>query len=440
MKNKFPYRIKLLIRIVSLLALGFLLINGVMWIFFRNDVRNIGYYLYYRQPADAVQLIADYVGDPPSKIKSRILTQSFNLTIGYSENNTIRWLVHRRGNRSSTEVMRREMEGMGMHGRGMGEKMHMMNMGQRWDINLSENRVLTIFLPMHLRRRYFYNPFYFFFGVISLIVIFIFLSLKRTLKPIDKIIEASDRIGQGDLTYRVRYERDDDFRKVADAFNTMAARLSSMLSNQRELLHFISHELRTPLARINLALELKDKKQSTETIKNEIAEIDELVEKVSELSRLDSIDGDVDRVRVDLVALLQGLLEKTGDRKVEFKSELEYAWITAHELLIRKAFSNLIDNALKYSDKEKPVGVTLVKDGSDYITTVQNFGPGLSESEMNRIWEPFFRGANAGLKNNEGRGLGLVIVKKAIELSSGEIVVISSPQGPTVFRIKLPAS
>jgi signal transduction histidine kinase len=440
MKNKISYRIKLLIRMVSLLALGFLLINSVMWIFFQNEVRNIGYYLYYRQPADAVLLIADYVGDPPSKIKSIILTQSFNLTIGYSENDTIRWVVQRRGGRISSEVMRREMEGMGMHGGGMEGKMHMMNMGKRWDVNLSGDRVLSIFMPMHLRRRYFYNPFYFFFGVISLIVIFIFLSLKRTLKPIDRIIEASNRIGHGDLTYRVRYNRDDDFGKVADAFNTMAIRLSSMLSNQRELLHFISHELRTPLARINLALELKDKKQSTETIKNEIAEIDELVEKVSELSRLDTIDGDIDRVRIDLVALLKELLEKTGNKNVEFKSGLENAWIITHEILIKKAFSNLIDNALKYSDKEKPVGITLVKDGSDYITTVQNFGPGLSESEINRIWEPFFRGANAGLKNSEGRGLGLVIVKKAIELSSGEIGVTSSPQGPTAFRVKLPAS
>jgi two-component system sensor histidine kinase CpxA len=218
----------------------------------------------------------------------------------------------------------------------------------------------------------------------------------------------------------------------------MAVRLSSILSNQRELLQFISHELRTPLARINLALELKDKKRSTEIIKNEIAEIDTLVGEVSELSRLDNMDREVNRVRIDLVTLLNKHIHETGEGRVEFQHGLQAAWIFAHELLIKKAFSNLIDNALKYSEKEQPVIVSLIEDGSDYIISVQNTGPGLTQREIEKIWQPFYRGDNASRRNIEGRGLGLIVVKKAIELSSGEISVQSSSQGPTVFRVKLP--
>jgi signal transduction histidine kinase len=175
-------------------------------------------------------------------------------------------------------------------------------------------------------------------------------------------------------------------------------------------------------------------------IKNEIMEIDTLIGEVSELSRLDNINGEVNRVQIDLVALMKEFIEKEGEERVEFKSVLETANIFAHELLIKKVFSNLIDNGLKYSDREKRMLVSLMKEGSNFIITVQSSGPGLTESEIKRVWEPFFRGANASVQNPGGRGLGLVIVKKAVELSSGEVDVRSSPQGPTIFRVKLPAS
>jgi signal transduction histidine kinase len=217
----------------------------------------------------------------------------------------------------------------------------------------------------------------------------------------------------------------------------MAVRLSSILTNQRELLQFISHELRTPLARINLALELEDRKRSREIIKNEITEIDTLVGEVSELSRLDNMDSGVNRVRIDLIPLLKSLIHDTGEKRAAFEHGPRSALILAHELLIKKAFANLIDNALKYSDKHEPVLISLKADGTDYIVSVQNGGPGLTEREIENIWEPFFRGTNASKRNIEGRGLGLVIVKKAIELSSGEISVQSSPKGPTQFHVKL---
>lgn len=152
--------------------------------------------------------------------------------------------------------------------------MDMMAMTFRNDVYLAGNRVLSIYIPLHLRKRHYFTPFIFLFFVIGLIGLVIFLSVRKTLKPLDRIMEAAGRIGRGDLSYRIQHDRNDDFGKVADAFNTMARKLSAMLSNQRELLHFISHELRTPLARINLALEIKDKNKSARVIKNEIHEYD----------------------------------------------------------------------------------------------------------------------------------------------------------------------
>ncbi|MCK4804093.1 MAG: HAMP domain-containing histidine kinase, partial [Spirochaetes bacterium] len=274
--------------------------------------------------------------------------------------------------------------------------------------------------------------------VIGLIGLIIFLSVKKTLKPLDRIMEAAGRIGRGDLSYRIQHDRNDDFGKVADTFNTMARKLSAMLSNQRELLHFISHELRTPLARINLALEIKDKDKSAQLIKNEIHEIDTLVGQVLDLSRMDYEDQIKKNESIDLVAVLNKIIKKYAGRDIHFNPDAADTEITGSEVLIQKAFSNLIDNAVKYSPEGGVVDIGLRQEDDKYKITIENRGPGLSEKEVDKIWEPFYRGENSRVNNIDGKGLGLVIVKKAIKLSSGDVQVKSSTDGPTVFTVTLP--
>ncbi len=88
------YRSTLIFKIVTLLVAGFILITAVMWLYFRNEVRNIGYYLRFGRRDDAAQLIADYLGDPPSRLKARMLVQSFDMTILYREGNRIIWVAN----------------------------------------------------------------------------------------------------------------------------------------------------------------------------------------------------------------------------------------------------------------------------------------------------------------------------------------------------------
>jgi signal transduction histidine kinase len=211
-----------------------------------------------------------------------------------------------------------------------------------------------------------------------------------------------------------------------------------MLSNQRELLHFISHELRTPLARINLALEIKDKDKSAQLIKNEIHEIDTLVGQVLDLSRMDYEDQIKKNESIDLVAVLNKIIKKYAGRDIHFNPDTADTEITGSEVLIQKAFLNLIDNAVKYSPEGGVVDIGLRQEDDKYKIRIENRGPGLSEKEVDKIWEPFYRGENSRVNNIDGKGLGLVIVKKAIKLSSGDVQVKSSTDGPTVFTVTLP--
>jgi signal transduction histidine kinase len=278
----------------------------------------------------------------------------------------------------------------------------------------------------------------------------LFVLLRRTFSPLDRIIEASQSIGEGDLSHRIEYGRGDDFDKVAHAFNTMTSKLSSMITNQRDLLHLISHELRTPLARIRLALELKDSKNSYTLIRDEVEEIDSLIGEVSELARLDSMDRETGRKELDLVTLLKELIEKS-EKPVLFNHAREQAVVVSNPLLLRKAVSNLLDNAAKYSPSGEAPVVTLREEAAAgaasgaaacaaaWEIAIQNNGPGLSERELLKIWEPFYRGANTAATGAEGRGLGLVVVRRSVELCGGSIEVSSSVKGPTLFRLRLPS-
>ncbi len=426
MKNNTSFRYTILIKVVTLFILGFLLTSAVMWIFFRNTVRNIGRYLYFGKPDNAVLLITGYLGDPPSKIKAKVLTRMYSISILYTENGVIVWATNTAGL-------------PGGPGRMMGNMMKgMRHMNVRRDITLDRNRVLSLYIPMHLTKRQYFTPFIFFIMVVGLIVVTISLSVKKTLKPLDRIIEASRSISSGDLSYRILYDRNDDFGRVAAAFNTMAEKLSSMLANHRELLHLISHELRTPLARINLALEIQDKEKAAQMIKNEIREIDTLVGEVLDLSRMDYEDQAKGKESVDLVKMLRGIIKIYSRNDIHIVLSVEAAEISGNEMLLKKAFSNLIDNAVKYSAEGTDISIGVSKTGNNYETTIKNSGPGLSEKELEKIWEPFYRGDNSQHNGASGNGLGLVIVKKAVRLSYGNITVKSSPEGPTTFTVSLP--
>jgi len=426
-KRKVSYRTTLLLRILAAAVIGMLLITVVIWIFFRNEVKSIGDYLKYGRREDALMLISGYLGDPPSQFRAKVLSRAYGITVVYYVEGKVSWVVESRWTRVS---------------RARAPMMHMMMdrmrgpRHNRETVFLSEGRVLSLIFPQMPPRRNVFPPLAGISLVILIIGSMVFIMVKKTLKPVDKIIMAAERVGQGDLTYRIQHERDDDFKKVAHAFNTMTERLVSMLENQRELLHLISHELRTPLARINLALEMKDRKKSQKVIKEEIKEIDDLVEDVLDLSRMDSAQQYKSVEPVDLISMLRSMVEVYGD-KVRFFSNPGVAPVSGNRMLLKKAFSNLIGNAVNYSAGDKPVEIRLSEYGERYRLSFKNSGPGIGKDELSKIWEPFFRGRNSR-SCTQGKGLGLVVVKKAIELSSGSITVESGEYGPTVFTVHLP--
>ncbi|MCB1823398.1 MAG: HAMP domain-containing protein [Candidatus Competibacteraceae bacterium] len=270
-------------------------------------------------------------------------------------------------------------------------------------------------------------------------------------KPIRHLRRAFDAVAAGRLETRVgprMGRRRDEIADLGRDFDRMAQQLQILLGSQRRLLHDVSHELRSPLARLQAAIGLarqqpEKRDASLDRIERESGRLDELVGELLTLSRLEAgISGTADE-EVDLVDLVAGIAddarfeaEATG-RRVSFAGTGEVIVKIRAELLHR-AFENVIRNAVKFTREGTAVEVRIERRAAPdgLVVMVSDRGPGIPESDLQAVFEPFFRGG--GSVKTAGFGLGLAIARRAIEAHGGRIRALNRPDGGLRVEIVLP--
>lgn len=235
-------------------------------------------------------------------------------------------------------------------------------------------------------------------------------------------------------------------------------RLNLELDKERELRnlknHFISmmsHDLKTPLAAIRLANSMlrqygdrateAEKRESYDAIDQQVEYLTELVNDVMTISRTDFTGAELNREVVDLETYCRDVIEELqlGYRMqccLEFIGTDRRMEASIDKKLIRRALTNLLTNAIKYSTPDSPVTLELARNADEAIIYVRDQGMGIPEADMKGLFEPFQRGSNVGLI--AGTGLGLAITKQAIDLHGGTISVESTLNVGTTFTIRLP--
>ena len=270
-------------------------------------------------------------------------------------------------------------------------------------------------------------------------------------KPIRHLRGAFDAVAAGKLETRIgpgMGQRRDEIADLGRDFDRMAGQLQILLGSQRRLLHDVSHELRSPLARLQAAIGLARQQPekldaSLDRIERESGRLDELVGELLTLSRLEAgMSGAADE-EVDLVELVAGIADdarfeaEANGRQVRFSGKGEIVVKVRAELLHR-AFENVIRNAVKYTGEGTAVEVRIERRTAPnrLIVTVADRGPGVPGSDLQAVFEPFFRGG-AGVKTT-GFGLGLAIARRAIEAHGGSIRALNRPDGGLRVEIVLP--
>jgi signal transduction histidine kinase len=262
--------------------------------------------------------------------------------------------------------------------------------------------------------------------------------VRRLTLRLEDLRRGVERWGEGDLSARVPVRGRDEVGFLANRFNHAAERVESLLKANKSLLANASHELRSPLARIRMGLELMDPEPSARTrdeITRNIAELDQLNDEILLASRLDARADDMGTIEaVDLTGLVAEETARSGAELDEAESEQAMV-VQGVAKLLRRAIRNLLENARRYSGG--PVTVSVTRRGRSAVVRVCDRGPGVPESERERIFEPFYRLKGASEREG-GVGLGLALVRSIAQRHHGTVHCEANPGGGACFVLALP--
>ncbi len=273
---------------------------------------------------------------------------------------------------------------------------------------------------------------------------------KRSLLPIDLMIREARQISAAYLDARLpRSHAGDELDRLAETLNEMMGRIESSTHAVQELCSDISHELKTPLAiirgEIDVALRRsrspEDLVKTLHVITGEVNELIRLVDDLMLLVRSDAKQLRFDKKKVALARILEQSTERFKERARNKKIDLsldpkEEADIQADEIYIKRLFSNLLDNALKFTPEGGRVRVG-VKRGARFATVeVLDTGIGIEREAQSKVFSRFYRTDQA--RSYEGAGLGLNIAKAICEAHDGTIQIKSEPNEGTTVTVHFP--
>ena len=287
------------------------------------------------------------------------------------------------------------------------------------------------------------------FGIGVIVALLTFPISRLISKPIKSLIQSATRLSQGDLSHRSSVKSQDEIGELAKAFNTMAEKIESMVKGGKELTAQVSHELRSPLARIQIAVEiLKDRLSDSDDedlgahlkeIQVDVEELDLLIGRILELSKLD-LQQETTYTEVFSPGKLMDEFLSKFDSTIEGK-KIQHVWqiesdakIIGNREAFKTAICNLLDNAVRYTPVSGKMRVIVKDDEASLKLSFINSCDQLSDVELDKLFEPFFRLDPA---NSNGSGLGLAITKKVIEKHKGKITAKNSKAG-LEFELDLP--
>ena len=241
---------------------------------------------------------------------------------------------------------------------------------------------------------------------------------------------------------------DDEVGRLARSFDEMADRIGATRKAEKELLANVSHELRTPLARIRVAMELIEPRDEAvrrrlAVVGEELDELERLVADVLTATRLDLLQSPVKRDRFSAKGLVEKgrsrILALEPDRDVQADVQEGLA-LEGDEGLLARALDNLLDNARKYGGGlEKPIRVEARREGAEAVLAVSDAGEGIPPEELERIFDPFYRGTSAR-HGSSGFGLGLALARRVAEAHGGRIHAENQSGGGARIELRIPAA
>ncbi|HET9421079.1 MAG TPA: HAMP domain-containing sensor histidine kinase [Nocardioides sp.] len=269
------------------------------------------------------------------------------------------------------------------------------------------------------------------------------------LAPLKRITSATRQAADGSLSHRIQLEgRNDEFRELADAFDTMLARLEAHVAEQQRFAANASHELRTPLAITQTLLDVArsdpdhDNGELVDRLHFVNTRAIELTEALLLLSRADQRSFTRELVDLSLLAeeATETLLPVAEQRGVAIETSGELSPTIGSHALLQQMTTNLVHNAVVHNlPAQGTVWVTTRVRSTEAVLTVENTGEKLTPQLATTFVEPFQRGTQRVRTDQAGVGLGLAIVQSIAQAHDGTLTLAARPGGGLCVTVQLPA-
>ncbi|WP_331280759.1 sensor histidine kinase [Bacillus sp. UNC41MFS5] len=284
---------------------------------------------------------------------------------------------------------------------------------------------------------------------ILLSVILVLISTKYLVNPIRKLNNATRAIAEGNFSIKLDITRSDELGNLAVSFTRMAEKLAKVDSLRKELISNISHDIQSPLTNIkgylNL-LETSDKSEQEEQQYLRVVqfEVDRLSRMTKQLLLLSTIESKKDLMEVstvDIAEQLKAVIHQyewsTLEKGIMMSYSLSDATVKGDPALLYSVWENLLTNAIKYNRENGTIDIELTEADKEVVVVIKDSGAGLSQKDLDRIFDRFYRADASRARSVEGTGLGLSIVKSIIDLHHGKIDVESIEGNGTTFTVAL---
>jgi two-component system, OmpR family, sensor kinase len=269
--------------------------------------------------------------------------------------------------------------------------------------------------------------------------------------PIRRIQAGARALAGENLDVRVSAgleDRKDELAVLARDFDAMADQLRANRGAITRLLRDISHELRSPLARMRLAIGLArqptaDPSRQLDRMEREIERLDGLISQVLKLARLSGTDPPFEREAFDLDEMIEDVVrdanfEGAAKRCTVRTLGAAKSSVNGSRELLRSAIENVLRNAVRYSPQGARVDVAVERSDAGLTVSVRDQGPGVPESEVERIFEPFYRVAESRDRDTGGEGIGLAITSRVMRAHGGSASADNRAGGGFEVRLSLP--
>ncbi len=275
--------------------------------------------------------------------------------------------------------------------------------------------------------------------------------LRRILRPLERLREATRRVAAGDLSARVPNAPDPELQQLAEAFNQMAATLERVEQLRRALVEDVAHELRTPLTSLQGYTEamadgvVEPTPEMLRTVNEEIVRLTRLVEGLDQLARGERGVREQARAEVDLASVVQRAVQiqspELASRRISVRVEDagSVPRLLAEPDAIGQVVTNLMQNATRYTNDGGEIVVRLRAADGWVRCAIENTGAEIPAGELPYIWERLYRVDRSRARESGGAGIGLAIVRQIIEAHGGRVGATSA-NGRTSIWFQLPAA